>query len=53
MQRELVQSQDQTAQILGVFAKLQKAATDLSHLSVRLSIHMEQRGCHWMDFHEI
>jgi hypothetical protein len=53
MQRELVKSQDQSGQILGAFAKLQKQPLALSHLSVHPSIHMEQLCCHWMDFHEI
>jgi hypothetical protein len=37
-------------QFLGAFAKLQKATFSFI---MRLSIHMEQLGSHWKDFHEI
>jgi hypothetical protein len=35
---------------LGMFAYLRKAT--ISFVSARLSVRMEQRGSHWMDFHE-
>jgi hypothetical protein len=42
---------------LGTFAKLQKATIrfvmSVVHLFVRPSVHMEQLGSQWMDFHEI
>jgi hypothetical protein len=38
---------------LNVFTKLQKATVAMSHLPVRLSVHMERLGCHWMGFYEI
>jgi hypothetical protein len=37
---------------LGAFAKLQKATISFV-ITVRLSVHMEQLGSHWMYFHEI
>jgi hypothetical protein len=39
-------------QILGAFAKLQKAISFVVNLSV-LPVHMEQLGSHWTGFHEI
>jgi len=41
--------------MLGAFAKLREVIISfvLSCLSVCLSIHMEQPGSHWKDFHEI
>jgi len=50
MQKELVKSQDQSGQILGVFAKLRKARTGFV-TSVCPSIH--SHGTTWMDFHVI
>jgi len=38
--------------ILGTLAKLEKATGGFV-MSVHLSVHMEQLGSHWMDFHEI
>jgi len=38
--------------LLGAFAKLQKVTIGFV-MSIFLSIHMEQLGFHWMDFHEI
>ena len=37
---------------LGALAKLRKATTSFV-MSVRLSVRMEQLGCHWTDFREI
>ena len=37
---------------LGAIAKFRKATISFV-MSVRLSVHMEQLGSHWMDFHEI
>jgi hypothetical protein len=39
-------------QILGAFAKLQKAIIFIKSLSV-LPIHMQHLGSHWRDFYEI
>jgi hypothetical protein len=42
--------------LLGAFAKLRKATISFVmsvHMSVRLSVHMEQLGSHWTNFHEI
>jgi hypothetical protein len=37
---------------LGLFAEL-RIATLSFIMSVRLSVHMEQLGSHWTDFHKI
>jgi len=37
---------------LGAIAKLRKVTISFAK-SVRLSVHMEQLGSHWTDFHEI
>jgi hypothetical protein len=37
---------------IGMFVKLQKA-TISTNKSLQQSIHMEQLGSHWTDFHEI
>jgi hypothetical protein len=37
---------------LVAFAQLRKATTSFA-MSVRLSVHMEQHGFNWADFHEI
>jgi hypothetical protein len=39
-------------QFLGAFTKWQKVTISLA-VSVHLSVHMEQLGSHWTDFHEI
>jgi hypothetical protein len=39
-------------EFLGVFEKLEKATLSFI-MSVCTSIHLEQPGSHWMDFHEI
>ena len=39
-------------QFLGAKANLRKATISFV-ISIRLSVHMEQLGSHWMDFHEI
>jgi hypothetical protein len=36
---------------LGMFADVRKATISF-FVVVRLSVRMEQRGSHWMDFHE-
>jgi hypothetical protein len=42
-----------TESLLGALAKLHKALLAASGLPARLSIHVKQIGCHWMDFNEL